>query len=224
MDLNLKIYILRHAQTDLNKEKRIQGRLDIAINEDGIIQANKRREAISKQGLNFDRIFVSPLQRAIETTELVTGVDRSKFIIDERLAELKFGVIEGTPYTALPFPYSNFFKDPANYTPAQGGETWAELDKRLTSFFTDLMSKDFNGLNKSEIGEEEYSVLLTSHGTVIHSILKHLLKLNYDDFWTPPASNCSFIEVSLTNGTYNILGAYDLDGKLETDWTKWTRF
>ncbi len=220
----MKIYILRHAQTDLNKEKRIQGRLDIAINEDGVIQANKRRDSISKQELNFDRIFVSPLQRAIETTELVTGVNRSDFVIDERLAELKFGVIEGTRYSALPFPYSNFFEDPASYTPADGGETWAELEKRLSSFFTDLMSEDFNGLNESKVDEEEYSVLLTSHGTVIHSILKYLLKLDYADFWTPPASNCSFIEVSLSDGIYSLVGAYDLDGRLESDWTKWTRF
>lgn len=219
----MKIYILRHAQTDLNREKRIQGRMDIAINEDGIVQAKKRAATVSRNGLRFDRIFVSPLERAIETTELVTGVPRSSYVIDDRLIELNFGVVEGMPYRDLPFPYSNFFDNPERYVPAEGGETLEELNRRLTSFFTDLTSEEFNGLKESGIDEGEYTVLLTSHGTVIHSILKFLLKLDYDSFWTPAASNCSFFEVDLSDGIYNMVGAYDFDGHLEPDWRKWVR-
>ena len=65
--------------------------------------------------------------------------------------------------------------------------------------------------------------MITSHGTVMHSILKKLLELDYDDFWTPPASNCSLFEVELSNQEYKLIGSYDSDGKLEPDIHKWTK-
>lgn len=219
----MKVYILRHAQTDMNKEKLIQGRLDIPINDEGVVQAKNRRDAVIKSGLSFDVIFTSPLERAIQTTEIVSGVNRSEFIIDERLAELCFGEIEGLNYRSLPFPQSNFFDSPKDYIPAKGGETFEELESRLTSFFTDLTSDDFNRFNYSSKDENDFSILITSHGTVMHSILKNLLELDYDDFWTPPASNCSLFEVQLSNQEYKLIGAYDSDGKLEPDMHKWTK-
>lgn len=236
----MKVYLLRHAQTDMNKERRIQGRMNTLINEEGRRQAEKRRDDLARRGLRFDRIFASPLERALTTAEIVTGVPRSSFVIDERLAEIRFGELDGTYYKALPGHYANFFKHPGLYVPAEGGETFQELDSRLTSFFKDLLKDDFNGQSGNHLCKqpdnekdsakaeslttsENYSVLLASHGTVIHSILKFFLKLDYDDFWTPVVSNCSFFEFDLTDGRYSLIGAYDFDGKLEPDWHNWIR-
>lgn len=217
----MKVYLLRHAQTDMNKERRIQGRMNTLINEEGRLQAEKRRDDVARRGLRFGRIFASPLERALTTAEIVTGMPRSSFVIDERLAEIRFGELDGTYYKALPGHYADFFKRPGHYVPAEGGETFEELDARLTTFFKDLLKEEFNGIDPA--AEDDYSVLITSHGTVIHSILKYFLKLDFSDFWTPVVSNCSLFELDLKGGHYSLIGAYDFDGVLEPDWHKWAR-
>ena len=53
----MKVYILRHGQTDLNEQKRIQGMLDIELNDAGIRQACGIRDQLAEHGITFDRVF-----------------------------------------------------------------------------------------------------------------------------------------------------------------------
>nr|WP_249336682.1 histidine phosphatase family protein [Sporosarcina sp. Marseille-Q4063] len=64
------IYVIRHGQTDLNKERRMQGRLGLPLNEYGIEQAKNLRERI--KDIKFDYVFSSPQERAIQTAEIAT--------------------------------------------------------------------------------------------------------------------------------------------------------
>ena len=74
------IYVVRHGQTDLNRERKIQGRMGLPLNEYGIEQAKVLRDAL--KNINFDYVFSSPQERAIQTAEIITS---HKAIIDERL-------------------------------------------------------------------------------------------------------------------------------------------
>ncbi|RBP88974.1 histidine phosphatase superfamily protein (branch 1) [Cytobacillus firmus] len=55
------IYVFRHGQTDLNKERKMQGRKEIPLNEYGLEQAQRLRD------INFNFVFSSPQERAIQT-------------------------------------------------------------------------------------------------------------------------------------------------------------
>ena len=61
------IYFVRHGQTEWNKIGRMQGRIDIELNNEGKQQAMIVREKL--KGVKFDKVFSSPLKRAVETAE-----------------------------------------------------------------------------------------------------------------------------------------------------------
>ncbi|MBR5636167.1 MAG: histidine phosphatase family protein, partial [Pseudobutyrivibrio sp.] len=68
----MRVLLLRHGQTDLNVQKRLQGSSDIPLNERGREQARETKAFLDKQGLKVTRIISSPLERAIETGSLAT--------------------------------------------------------------------------------------------------------------------------------------------------------
>lgn len=89
----MKLYIIRHGETDWNKEKRLQGQSDTQLNEYGIELARITGEAL--KDVHFDYIFSSPLKRAYKTAELIRMDRPVKIITDDRLKEICFGVNEG---------------------------------------------------------------------------------------------------------------------------------
>ncbi|WP_442893531.1 histidine phosphatase family protein [Bacillus sp. 2205SS5-2] len=84
------IYVLRHGQTDLNKERRMQGRHGLPLNEFGRQQAERLRDKLKT--IKFDLVFTSPQVRAIQTAEIVTGM---KAIVDPRLDVFDIGEADG---------------------------------------------------------------------------------------------------------------------------------
>ena len=66
----MKLYIIRHGQTEWNKQKRLQGRSDIPLNEYGIQLARETKAGL--KDVKFDLAFTSPLQRAKKTAEILS--------------------------------------------------------------------------------------------------------------------------------------------------------
>nr|MCR5154705.1 histidine phosphatase family protein [Lachnospiraceae bacterium] len=89
----MKLYIMRHGETNWNKEKRLQGRSDIDINENGILLAEKTSKAL--EDVPFTHIFSSPLTRAYHTATIIKGNRNLDIVKDERLLEISFGNQEG---------------------------------------------------------------------------------------------------------------------------------
>ena len=65
------IYIIRHGQTANNKAKLLQGRSDIPLNKDGIRQAEAAAKWFRDQQIRIDRVYSSPLIRAVETAKII---------------------------------------------------------------------------------------------------------------------------------------------------------
>lgn len=86
----MKIYVLRHGQTELNVQGKFQGRIDTELTEVGKKQVEKSKEELEK--INFDFVFVSPLKRTIDTAKIVT---KHEIMTDKRLIERSFGSLEG---------------------------------------------------------------------------------------------------------------------------------
>jgi probable phosphoglycerate mutase len=88
------ICTVRHGLTELNRDKRIGGQhLDVPLLPEGIRQAEEARAAFA--GTTVDVVIASPLTRAIQTAEIVTGWSRETIVIDERCTERSFGRMEG---------------------------------------------------------------------------------------------------------------------------------
>lgn len=89
----MKIYIIRHGQTDWNLLNKIQGSKDIELNKTGIIQAENTIDKFNEY--NFDLIICSPLKRAKQTAEIINREKNIPIIYDKSLMERDFGDFEG---------------------------------------------------------------------------------------------------------------------------------
>lgn len=84
------IYFVRHGQTDWNKVGRLQGHIDISLNQEGKKQAQIVKQKL--KGVKFDKVFSSPLKRAKETAQIICN---QKIVVDDRLIERFNGELEG---------------------------------------------------------------------------------------------------------------------------------
>lgn len=149
----VNVYLLRHGQTDFNAQgNKYCGRTDIPMNEKGLRQANELREQM--QGMVFDGVFSSPLNRAKETACIVTGQEPQT---DERLIEIDFGLWEGKTRGDFvvedPEAWEQWERDPMLHRAGRTGESGAEVLERVTSFFNDLAPGNYlvvahNGVNR----------------------------------------------------------------------------
>lgn len=185
------LYIMRHGETDDNTRRVLQGQKDNPLNERGRQQALKVKEELS--GIEFDKIYSSPLIRAVETAQLATGRNREDIILEERIKEIGFGVLEGTVLEEMKPPYNNFFKAPSCYVAPEGGESLLELSARTWSFLLEI---------KGTLPGKK--VLLVSHGAAIHSMIYQIRKQTIDHFWDMNLGNCGLLEVSDETGEYTI--------------------
>lgn len=89
----MKLYIIRHGQTDWNIQGKIQGQTDTVLNETGIKQAQIAKENLANT--EFDLVICSPLKRAKQTAEIILKERNIPVIFDDRLKETYFGKLEG---------------------------------------------------------------------------------------------------------------------------------
>ena len=90
----MTIYILRHGQTEMNSSKLLQSRSDTLLNDTGLRQAEETGKWLRENGIVFDRIFSSPLKRALDTARIAAG-DGVPVVTDDRLLEMDYGPYEG---------------------------------------------------------------------------------------------------------------------------------
>ena len=90
----MRLLLVRHGQTDLNVQKRLQGSSEIPLNARGREQAQITHEFVKEQGLLPTKVISSPLGRAIETGAIVAGIDLSNFkdieILEKDISSKKF--------------------------------------------------------------------------------------------------------------------------------------
>ncbi len=140
------IYFIRHGETDWNAEGRLQGQLDVPLNDLGRVQAE---EAGRKLGLACAQVedlpFISsPLRRARETMEIVRrtlGLHPPYYRLEDRLKEIGFGRWEGLTWKEVrkhhPGGAAERDKDRWRFAPP-GGESYEGVLGRLKPFAESL--------------------------------------------------------------------------------------
>ena len=156
------IYFVRHGQTDWNAEWRLQGQLDIPLNDKGRAQAKRNGQTLSgllpdPAALDF---VASPLARTRETMELMRGalgLEPDAYRTDARLMEINFGDWQGHTWDELraktPDTVSARFADPWNaVAPGPGGESYAMLSARALAWLDgverDTVVASHGGINR----------------------------------------------------------------------------
>ncbi len=181
------LYILRHGTTEWNELRKLQGRTDIPLNENGRSMAKAAHDEY--RDVHFDLCFSSPLKRALETAQILLQGRDVPIVTDDRLMEMSFGEYEGSVnYFQDPdLPINVFFRDPASYTEAVGGaESMEELFARADSFLSD------RALPEVRKGKD---VLIAGHGAMNSAIICRLKNLPVSEFWSNGIEQCKLMQL-----------------------------
>ena len=94
-----KIYLIRHGETTWNREKRLQGHLDIGLNDRGYWQADRLGEYLA--GRSIAAVISSDLSRAVDTARAVAKHHDLTLQYDQRLRERHYGLMQGLSHEEI---------------------------------------------------------------------------------------------------------------------------
>lgn len=152
----MKIYAIRHGQTDYNLNRLVQGWTDHPLNQNGIDQAALMGRFLKKQMISFTKIISSPLIRSTDTARIIQkwmGLELP-IEIDNSFIERNFGVFEGddVDITSKTISAPNFKRDGYEHDEA-------------------LLQRIELGLNQLYERYPNDVILLSCHSHVIKSLL-----------------------------------------------------
>ena len=150
----MNIYLVRHGETDWNRQNRLQGIEDIELNETGIRQSAECAEVFTP--ITIDRVITSPLKRAKKTADIIVGhLGAAPAVVEQALTERDFGKLSGlTPEERRAFTDSK--KD-----------TCAEPIEALIKRFVSVLTRYAQQTALKNI-------VVVSHGASINAALFHV--------------------------------------------------
>lgn len=187
----MNIYLLRHGQTNLNRDGKFQGVTDKDLNEFGKHQAELLGRRIQKY--HIDIIYSSDFKRVIETVKIINNYTRTKIIIKEELREINMGKWDTLTmeerYTNNEDYAIEWHKHLADL-PYPEGECGHDVCKRVMKIIDDIKEQQYENV-----------VIVTSGGTIA-ILLCELLGLEQHKRFSMEIDNCGISIVnydSLTN-------------------------
>lgn len=163
-----KIVLWRHGQTDYNLQGRVQGQVDIPLNQVGLAQAAAAAEELIK--LKPERIVCSDLRRAQETARALADIcsQEVQMLPDERLRERAFGDFEGLSAKELKSRFAPRYEEwrSTGESPMAGVESRAKVGSRVAK----CMLEHFE--------QVEGTLVVVSHGSALTQGLVKILGLD----------------------------------------------
>jgi len=194
--MKTNMFLVRHGETEWNKQNRLQGNQDSPLTSNGIQQALAVKRSLGQH--RIDLAFVSPLKRARDTLEIILKDDDIDAEVSNRLREINLGPWEGKirSETRISHPeaYNAFWKKQAQFN-LEGAETFQSLQKRVVKELDAIFQKG-----------ENRNILVVSHWIAIKVALAHYLSISLSqlsDIADP--ENGSFIHLSKQGSTIRVL-------------------
>ena len=196
----MKLYLLRHGETDWNKAGRFQGQTDIPLNDAGRELARITRQNMPP--VKFDRVYCSPLQRAVETAKIFLEGDfpLEQIRYDKRIIEISFGEQEGAIIQQAKddptHPMFNMLWHPEAYEPKGNAESFAQVVERANDF----LQHEILPLEK-----ECENILIVAHGALNRSLVVAAGHKEIKDFWGARYYNCCVTTLEVKDGQIDLL-------------------
>lgn len=180
------IYLVRHGETDWNKESRLQGQKNTSINNLGKIQAQTLAKCLDNEQFKVNAIYSSDLMRAKETAEIVGAKLNLNVSFHSGLRERFFGKLEGTTLKDINDRYPNFNVMDTEQNRLLNIELFDDFKKRVYNAVLDISKKQINR-----------NVVIISHGAAINVFLH---KISYSKVGTGVTD---IINASISTIIYN---------------------
>lgn len=161
----VKLYLIRHAESMGNVEEFFQGSLDVEVSPKGLRQLEELKERFKNTKL--DRIYTSPLRRAVKTARYVNFYQHIDLIRIPELSEINAGGFQGKKWSDLPLLYPQEFHDwkenQENFQ-SPDGESMKDVYNRMTGAMNKIISENQNK-----------TVAVISHGCAIKTYQCYLM-------------------------------------------------
>jgi len=173
MPVDTGIILIRHGETDWNKEEVFRGRVDIPLNDNGLGQAAAMADSL--KDLDLKAVYCSPLSRARQTAEALCQGRNLKPQIREAFIDLSFGPWEGKSYNEL-----------AKLKPDQI-RLWQEQPHLFglpgTESLNDALERSFPELEALAEANLGRNIAIVSHRVILKLLLLAAMNLRSESFW-----------------------------------------
>ncbi len=189
--MTTNLYLIRHARTTWNAERRIQGRTDTPLDNMGRMQAEALREFLASEKIHA--FYSSPLKRALDTARIVAEPHCKGCVTintDKRLAERDLGDIEGKTWSQIRYKHGDWAAKAEaegwqKHTPP-GGEPQQQVRDRMVAAMDKIVEKHPN-----------QCVAVVSHSGALNAYLAHLTGAPVEGRAYFRFRNTAFIQVKL---------------------------
>ena len=193
------LYIIRHGKTDMNAKMLMQGRSNHPLNEMGFAQADEAAERFAEMGVKIDKVYTSPLIRAVQTAERIAP--DAEIVVDDRLIEMDYGPYEGMDLRNPAPEVIDFFMDFVNVPAPEGMEPLPDIVKRLGEFLKDIVRE-----------AESKNILISTHAIAMKGALEYLTPDSKGSYWAKNIGNCDICTSEVKNGKFSVPVCMD-DGR-----------
>lgn len=200
--MSIKLFLIRHGQTDGNAEGKYQGSLDTDLTETGINQAKSAKEYL--KNVKLANIYSSPMKRTMHTAEIIAEGTGLEIRVLEGLKELYFGRWEGLKFEEINEKYKDDYKkwlaDPYNNPPTEG-ESFGKLVLRAKKEIKKIVTENRDGS----------TVAVITHGGVILSLIVDWLQIP-PGCWRSLIQRQGAINVVVLDGDFPYISSINYTG------------
>lgn len=193
--LGPRLLLVRHGETNWNKESRFQGIRDIPLNDNGRSQG--RKASVFLQDIPIDFAVSSSMMRPIETAQIILEHhDGVELTTTPELIEICHGLWEGMLETEIKAEYPELlqqWKDKPETVQMPEGENLQQVWERGVSAWNKIVA-DHSNTDTSETG------LVVAHDAINKVIICYLLGLKPDNFWNIKQGNCAVSVIDYPQG------------------------
>ncbi|GAB3651243.1 histidine phosphatase family protein [Ramlibacter alkalitolerans] len=194
-----ELVLVRHGETDMNRELRFQGQVNVGLNAIGLAQA--RRLAARLAGEKADAVYVSDLLRARQTAEPIAGELALQPVADAGLREQAFGRVDGMRVDDIkrdhPEAWEGWLRFEQDFAMPEGESTRA--------FHTRVM----DAVQRVVAAHPHQTVVIVTHGGVLDMIYRTARSLGLDGPRQSEIPNAGLNRIRVRQGTYEIMSWAD---------------
>ena len=195
-----RVLAIRHGETAWNVDTRIQGQLDIPLNDTGRWQAERLAVAVADEGVHA--IYSSDLLRAHQTAQAIGHVTQLPVHTDVALRERGFGEFQGHTYKEIearwPDQSERWRKRDPDFSPGVHGESLRVFFKRCVTVATRLAA-----------AHPGQTIALVAHGGVMDCLYRAASRLDLQAARSWQLGNASINRLLFTEGGFTLIGWSD---------------
>ena len=191
-----KLLLIRHGESQANRNKIFAGHYDTDLQDTGIVQAELTAQYIA-ENFNIDKVYTSDLKRAFKTGKALADRTNTQLIATAELREINAGKWEGMVFDEIPKVYTQdfdmWYTDIGNAR-CTDGESVAELGERIMSTLTKIACEN-----------EGKTIGIATHATPIRVMQTLVQTGDLNDMANVPwVSNASVSVFNYDNGNWSV--------------------